>query len=224
LARWNARRGWGFTDDDLSDIAREIPPEPPAPEQGRLQLTARVLEVFLPDGTDGTPGLRRTFDELTAILAEEQGMRPFHLFGLWPQMTLGLAPGLRHSPGLRWRTIDFGYGWGKPAKECRKLCGIAPRHLEPGLERPHAGLLAAAAHFPLWLTRMDGKKVPYAWLPGYELSGFPHGLGPMRDRIVHHPRFTRESAEGPPMLYYGWDYVPAEDVSVPVYADAKTDP
>lgn len=224
LARWNSRRGWGFTDDDLSDIAREIPAEPPPPEKGALQLKARVLEVGLPDGADGTSGHRRTFDELWSVVGEDQGARPFHLFGHWPSMRLELAPGLRHEPGLRWRTIDFGYGWGVIDPACRKLCGVAPRHLPPELERPHAGLLAAAAHFPLWLKRMDGRRVPYAWLAGYELPGVPHTLGTMRCRVVHHPRFTRDRADGAPMLYYGWDHVPSERESVPVYADTKTDP
>jgi hypothetical protein len=223
LARWNARRGWGFTDDDLSDISREIPPEPPAPEKGRLQLTARVLEVYLSDGSEGMPGILRTFREFTSILADEQGMKPFHLFDLWPQMQVALSPGLRHVPGLRWRTIDFGHGWGVAEPDCRKLCGFTPFQLPPSLERPHAGLLAAAAHFPLWLKRMDGKSVPRIWLPGYEFVGVPHNLGPSRDRIVHHPRLT-QCHDGQGFLYYGWDRVPCEDMAVPVYADTKTDP
>lgn len=224
LTRWNLRRGWGFSDDDLRDIEREVPPEPPPPEKGKVQFRARVLEAHLPDGADGTPGLLRTFREYAGILAEEQGMKPFHLFDLWPQMKLELSTGLRHEPGLRWRTIDFGHGWAEVGPHCRKPCGYGLRHLPAGLERPHAGLLAAAAHFPLWLKRMDGVTVPYAWLPGYECSGIPHGLPSMRDRIVHHPRFTRERADGPPMLYYGWDYLPSGQDAFPVYADTETGP
>ena len=229
LARWNAKRGWGFTDDDLSDIAREIPPPPPSPpapqkpDQEIVQLQARVLEVYLPDGPDGTPGALRTFDELWSLAVEERRAKPFHLFDLWPRMTLELSPGLRHSPGLRWRTIDFGHGWVPHDPKGPKRLGEAPHHLPAELERPHAGVLAAAAHFPLWMKRMDGRSVPYAWLPGYELSGVPHNLGAMRERIVHHPRLSR-CHDGTGFLYYAWARVPWEEMAVPVYADTKTDP
>src|SRR5689334_6631134 len=42
LIRWNGRYGWGFSDDDLRDIEREIPPAPAPPAEGKLQLRARV--------------------------------------------------------------------------------------------------------------------------------------------------------------------------------------
>lgn len=221
LARWNVRHRWGFSDEDLRALESAIPSPPPAPEKDALQFRARVLEIHLPDGRDGTPGLLRTFRAFAAILAEEQGMKPFHLFDLWPKMKLTLAPGLAHEPGLRWRTIDFSYGWGELGPHCGRHCGFALRHLPPTLERPHAGLLAAAAHFPLWLKRMDGKRVPYAWLPGYELADIPHGLPSMRDRIVHHPRFTRVHSDGASMLYYGWDYLPNAQDAFPVYDEPK---
>lgn len=219
LARWNARRGWGFTDDDLNDVAREIPPAPPA----GAELVARVLEVRLPDGADGTPGVLRTFRELVAVLVEEQGMRPFHLFDLWPKMRVTLRPGNRHAAGLGWRTIDLGHGWKPP--DGRPPCGArgcSPHGLAACGAFPDAGLLAAAAHFPLWLKRMDGVHVPYVWLAGYELADVPHNLGFGSMRIIHHPRLTRDGRA--PFLYYGWDSVPYEDAAVPIYADTKTDP
>lgn len=221
LARWNARRAWGFSEDDINDIAREIPPEPPAP--GKLQLKVRVLEIHLPDAADGTPGVRRTFDELWDIVVQEQGMRPCHLFGLAKDVRLALAPDHAHHPGLRWRTIDLGYGWPVPDPHCVRLCGTSPLRLPAAAERPHAGILAAAAHFPLWLRRMDGRHVPYVWLPGYELPGVPHSLGALGiRRLVHHPRFASDGERI--FLYYGWDHVPFDDYAVPVYADTKTDP
>lgn len=223
LMRWNAARGWGFTDDDIDDLAREIPPPPEAPADGKLQLKARVLEIGLPDGRDGAPGIRRTFDELMAILVAEQGFRPCHLFGLAPDVRLALAPGQTHRPGLGWRIIDLGHGWPEPDPNCARLCGTSPIKLPPGTERPHAGLLAAAAHFPLWIARMDGRIVPRVWLPGYELPGVPHALGHLGiRRLAHHPRLSHDG--NAPFLYYGWDHVPFDDHAVPIYAETKTDP
>ena len=223
LCRWNAARGWGFSEDDISQLEREIPSEPAPPDGGKLQLKARVLEIHLPDGPDGVPGYRRTFDELWDIVVREQGARPFHLFGLGPNVRLALTPGAVHAPGLRWRVIDLGYGWSEADQRCRRMCGTAPRNLPPDAERPHAGMLAAAAHFPLWLTRMDGARVPYAWLPGYELPGMPHAIGTMRDRVIHHPALTR-GGPGGMFLYYHWDHVPFETHAVPIYADARLAP
>ncbi|HTK59763.1 MAG TPA: hypothetical protein VL283_01015 [Candidatus Baltobacteraceae bacterium] len=223
LSRWNAARGWGFSEDDITLLEREIPPAPPPPEKGRLQLKARVLEIHLPDGPDRTPGARRTFDELWDILVKERGARPCHLFDLSKDARLALAPNHGHHPGLGWRTIDLGYGWPEPDPQCVKMCGISPRKLPAGIERPHAGILAAAAHFPLWLARMDGTHVPYVWLPGYELPGVPHGLGAFGStRLAHHPRLTRDG--GRPFLYYGWDHVPFKDHAAPMYADVPTRP
>lgn len=236
LVRWNERRGWGFSDDDVTALEREIPPEPPA-APGRLRLRARVLEIHLPDGRDGTPGHRRTFDELWDIVVREHGARPCHLFGLAEAFgmkdgrgnplatSLALAPGMTHAPGLRWRTIDLGHGWPDPDPACHPFCGLAPARLPTGIERPHAGILAAAAHFPLWLRRMDGTKVPYVWLPGYELKDVPHDLGKLGPaRVTHHPTLTRDREM--PFLYMGWDLCPYRDYAVPIYADAetKTDP
>jgi hypothetical protein len=224
LVRWNAARGWGFSEDDISQLEREIPPEPPPPEDGKLQLKARVLEIRLPDGPDGVPGYRRTFDELWDVVVQEQGMRPFHLFGLGPNVRLALRPGAIHGAGLDWRIIDLGNGWPERDPNCVRMCGTSPRSLPPEAERPHAGVLAAAAHFPLWLARMDGAHVPYVWLPGYELPGMPHAIGSMRERVIHHPVLTRNGPEGKMFLYYHWDHVPFETYAVPIYADAPSAP
>lgn len=216
FARWNRERGWGFTLEEFTAAAASVPAAPQAPETGATQLVARVLEIRLPDA-DGVPGHRRTFDELWDIAVRERGTRPCHLFGLGPAVRLELVSG-DHAPGIRWRTIDFGHGWMKDARQAR-FRGTAPRSLPPGAERVDAGILAAAAHFPLWLRRMDGRHVPYVWLPGYDLPGMPHHLPMGRDRVIQHPCLTREGGEGRIFLYFHWDHVPFEDYAVPVYAD-----
>src|SRR5688572_2964378 len=219
FVRWNRARGWGFAFEDFAAAVATVPPPPAEPEGGALQLKARVLEIDLPDGPDGTPGVRRTFDELWDIVVQEQGARPCHLFGLSKAVRIELAAGAMRRPGLRWRTIDLGYGWPEPDPNCRRFCGTPPRRLPPDAERPHAGILAAAAHFPLWLARMDGRLVPRVWLPGYDLPGAPHGLGSIGVRpLVQHPRIADDGERK--FLYYGWDHVPFDDHAVPVYVDA----
>ncbi|GEM_PF-3100231 len=215
FARWNRELGWGFPLEDFAAAVSEVPPAPPPPPAGDLQLKARVLEIRLPDGADGTPGHRRTFDALWGIAVRESGARPCHLFGLGPAVRLELVTGT-HAPGIRWRTIDFGHGWTEGGE---RRHGTAPRTLPLGTERADAGILAAAAHFPLWLRRMDGRRVPYVWLPGYELPGMPHAVPMGRERVIHHPCFTREGGGGKIFLYCHWDHVPFEDYAVPVYAD-----
>lgn len=212
LADWNARHGWGFGEEVLAAIAAQAPE--PIPRDG---LKAQVLEIMLPDGPDGAPGHRRTLDELWKIVMKRSGVPPIHLFGLAKGVRLELAPGQSHAPGLRWRTIDLGANWGTPHPSCRNLCGVAPRSLPHGAERPHAGILSAAAHFPLWLKRMDGRKVPYVWLPGYELPGFPGHAVSGAGRIVYHPCLSRGGRDGEIFLYAHWDHVPFDDYAVPEY-------
>ena len=39
-----------------------------------------------------------------------------------------------------------------------------------GKDSVHAEALAAAAHFPDWVQAMDGERVPYVWMPGYQVT------------------------------------------------------
>jgi hypothetical protein len=58
--------------------------------------------------------------------------------------------------------IDLAAHW-KPGEPVR------PENVR-GPDSAHAELLAAAAHFPDWICAMDGKRVPYVWVCGYQVT------------------------------------------------------
>ena len=60
---------------------------------------------------------------------------------------------------LRWEVIDMGANFNK-----------RPPSKRSAATSPHAGILAAAALHPQWIKSMDGDKVPYVWLSGYEIN------------------------------------------------------
>lgn len=208
---WNAERRWGFREEDFQELAASVPPPPPAPSDGRLQLTARVLEVALP-ATDGVSGPRRTLEELWRFAARQPGVRPLHLFDpdQNPQLDVVPAPEAAHVAGLRWRIVDFG-----------GRVGEVPRRLPAGAARPGAAVLSAAALFPLWLARMDGIHVPYAWVPGLRFEGLPNVPSGFPSSF-HHPVLTW-SGQGL-LLYTGWDHTVHLRHAIPTFVANETGP
>jgi len=139
-------RGWGVDFDSLG--------EPPAwPKEER---SAVVLDVTLE-----TP--QKTFEEASLWLS---GVYPD--FWGWPAGIktdpdhLRLYKGITHTPGARWRVIDLGGNRDKSSNIVREA-------VDPSL-LPTAAPLFLAATSPKWRQSMDGDKVPYVELPGYELS------------------------------------------------------
>lgn len=157
VRRWNDERGWGFAD---SDFPVEIPDFTPS-----QPLEVLVLAVYLPDegkGRKQVPGYVRTANELWQIARESQPN-----WWQWDELKLDsdhlrLLPGVTHTPGIRWVALDLGAHWN--AKD-----GVRPRDVR-GENSAHAEILATAAHFPQWVPEMDGEKVPYVWLPGYQVT------------------------------------------------------
>ncbi len=159
VRRWNEERSWGFSDSDFpNDIPDFMPSQP---------LEVLVLSVYLPDqgnGRNQVPGYIRTADELWQIVRSRQPN-----WWQWDALHLDaehlrLLPGTEdsHTPGIRWALLDLGAHWN--AKD-----GVRPRDVR-GADSAHAEILAAAAHFPDWVQAMDGEKVPYVWLPGYQVT------------------------------------------------------
>ncbi len=152
----NAKRGWGFTDEDFSCLG-----EPPAwPDD---DLYAVVLEVSL-------DSIQQTFEEAWLWAAEAQ--RDYRRHRRWPELSsdergLRLLVGIEHKRGLRWRVVDLGANWDKKD-------GIAPRNVRDPKRSPHSAILWAAALFPAWVRAIDGVNVPNVWIPGYEASVSDH--------------------------------------------------
>jgi hypothetical protein len=157
IARWNHAFGWGLPDRAFLKVKCAIPNWP------KDQLTALVLVPYLTDKKDhngnAVSGIERTFHELwkCAKSRQDAGWRYEGLCETNPGY-LYLLKGARHRPGLRWEIIDL------ESHRNKRPCSA-----RSAISSPHAGILAAAALHPTWIKSMDGGKVPYVWIPGYEI-------------------------------------------------------
>jgi hypothetical protein len=151
--RWNAERNWGFTDADFDAIDHT-----PAIHTG---LVVDVIVVYLPD--DGkTSGIQRTFEELWDVASSIQPNN-WRYESLKSDMKhLRLLDGIEHKPCIRRVTLDLGANW----DTTKGILSVDVR----GKNSVHAEALAAAAHFPDWVQAMDGERVPYVWMPGYQVT------------------------------------------------------
>ncbi|CAN5327776.1 hypothetical protein BH20ACT5_BH20ACT5_23660 [soil metagenome] len=166
IRRWNDEQGWGLLDTELDAIDL-------APRRHTDSLVVDLIAVYLDEGYVGEDvgyldGVRRTCHELWTVVTHRQPqawswdwLRDAYQHQPKP---VRLLPGLVHRPGVRRVTVDLGAHW-TPGRHVR------PRKLR-GPDSAHAEVLAAAAHFPTWARAMDGHRVPYIWLSGYQVT-FP---------------------------------------------------
>ncbi len=153
VRNWNAMRGWGFTDADFDAIDVT-----PVEHSG---LVVDVIAVYLPD-QGKTSGIQRTFEELWDIASSVQPSKWRYESLKSDKKHLRLLDGIEHTPGIRRVTLDLGANWDRQ----NGICPIDVR----GKDSVHAEALAAAAHFPDWIQAMDGERVPYVWMPGYQVT------------------------------------------------------
>jgi hypothetical protein len=146
VRQWNVDFRLGFTEEEFAEAERTVPAIPVG------KLVAMVLVPYLDT-------VQETFDFLwnRAAAAQKANRR-------WADMKsdakyLRLIAGAKH-PGrcLRWEVIDLGANQGRSPKSVRNASS------------PHAAIMAALALHPKWVRAMDGNKVPYVWLSGYECS------------------------------------------------------
>ncbi|PZS39204.1 MAG: hypothetical protein DLM62_09555 [Pseudonocardiales bacterium] len=157
IRRWNEERRWGLTAADLHSVDL-------TPCAGNDPLVVDLIAVYLRDGAE-MDDVQRTCHELWTVAAAQQP----HSWSWdwyedrWEQRRkpVRLIGGLVHRPGIRRVTVDLAAHF-QPGRYVR------PSTLR-SLDSAHAEVLAAAAHFPRWVRAMDGKKIPYIWLSGYEL-------------------------------------------------------
>jgi hypothetical protein len=153
VRRWNDERRWGFLDVEL-DAVDLTPAGQGAP------LVADVLAVFLP-GTEEVNGVQRTCAELWDLAAARQPRA-----WCWDERRTGPKPvrllqGV-HRPGVRRVTLDLAAHW-------ERRTGVRPLDVRSGASAA-AEILAAAAHFPGWVRAMDGERVPFVCLAGYQVT------------------------------------------------------
>jgi len=155
VRRWNDEHKLGFTDEDFARLGL-----PPVSGDGFVQP---VLVMYLPNEKEDKKGKTKenpTFELWWKIIVAQQPGEHRWSGVKSDSDHLKLLEGIEH-PGkcLRWEVIDLAANRNKKPKDVR-----SPQ------TSPHAGILAAAAHFPKWVQAMDGETVPYVSIGGYELN------------------------------------------------------
>lgn len=164
VREWNKEFGWGISDEAFAEAEKSVPAWP------EEKLVAVVLVPYLADkkaeDDTVTTGLERTFHELwMRAKAEQDANWRWDGYDKAGSDRLRLHKGIEHpstSSGhamLRWEVIDLGCNRNKK-----------PMDVRSSKSSPNAGILAAAALHPQWVKSMDCDKVPYVWIPGYEVQ------------------------------------------------------
>lgn len=153
IRRWNTERGYGFSNDELSAV--DITP-------GGEQSLRRV-DLLVPVSKD----MAWAFDDLWGIAGSQQADN-------WRNPDLKTdAAHLRVHPkatvyerGIHRVTLDL-VAHHEP-EDGRTVTEVREAATQSGETLAALEVLAAAAHFPEWVQAMDGEKVPYVDLAGYE--------------------------------------------------------
>lgn len=156
VADRNRERNWGFLDSDFESLG--TPPLWPGAE-----LSATVLEVtFL--------SVEKTFKEALRLACKV--VYGEELETNWDLRLIELPCCINSNPqyerGLRWRNINL-------AANRHKCMGALD--VVQSIKSPAQSVLWAASYFPNWINSMDGKKVPYIWIPGYVQEVVKEGWG-----------------------------------------------
>src|ERR1019366_5245800 len=152
MLKWEKKYKWNFGE------------YPIAPKFKQHDLTTLVLVPYFDT-------VQATVDNLWQVITDE-----YESTWKWDELKtdsrhLRLLKGITQPPkGLRWEVINLGANWG-PDKG-RQVKDVR------GTNSAHAGILAAVCLFPSWFTSMDGVKVPYVDIAGYECS--VQGFAPWR--------------------------------------------
>lgn len=148
---WNDRYNWGFAPADFARVSSELSALP--------RRTNRMTPVLVPCFET----VHGTFEALWTVVATRFERAWRHPAIIADGDHLRLRDGIRHTPGLRWEIIDFAAQWDSATNRFG-----SPVVTGTDVEPAHAGVLAAAAHFPVWIREMDGVSVPHVWLEGYQ--------------------------------------------------------
>jgi hypothetical protein len=157
VRRWNEDRGWDIPESemeavDLTEVSHASP------------LVVDLIAVYLPgDAERKMNGVQRTCADLWDIAASRQpnswcwderrddGVKPVRLLA-----------GMGHELGVRRVTLDLAAHWDRHR-------GARPLDVRSAASAS-AEVLAAAAHFPDWVRAMDGERVPFVCLAGYQVT------------------------------------------------------
>jgi len=189
-------QGWKFEETHYVDIGN--PPELP---EGAGPLCVVQLVPY-----------QETVEKTIAFLLgfvqsqmEKLGLNYYQWEGYNDLLTkkdvIRLLPGIEHPRKcLRWEIIDLG------ANRNRKPCDVRNE------SSPHAAVLAAAGFHTNWSTSMDGDKIPYVFMPGYQVT-VPSG-----DSWQCVPHIWFDQHDRRLKISYNWDGSCSQSWAVVVFA------
>ena len=144
----------------------------PAPAWPTERFGCVVLDLALPDLPErkdaegdmipAIPGYIRTVQHLWRIISFQHPKRHHEQF-FFDAKHLSLLDGATYEPGLRWRVLDLGANWDK-------VDGIASATVRNPITSPNVDGFAALAHHPKFVCKMDGVRVPFIWIPGFQVT------------------------------------------------------
>lgn len=149
----NAERRWVLSMSDVRPILEFTP---------RTETEVLLLTICLPT-LGRKSGLHRTFDELWNTIDEPQSYTKWRCDELKSDSNhLRLAPGHKHTPGIRWVAFDPNAYHGLSPEAALE------QSKTDGLQLAGTEVLMAALLFPTWATSWDGKSSPYLNLSGLQ--------------------------------------------------------
>jgi hypothetical protein len=186
LRNWNRMRGWDFTEDEITAASDEL-----TRQLGERHLINHErIAVLVPYPS---ADMHECMEELWEVIGDTQeqvnqkvGYRHMSTC-LSTTFTLAKCDNKRHirylpevkGPCLMWEYLSFAVTM-KGDKAFHAGCKMRELITEPLRAGPHVGVLAAAAHFPMWLRKMDGKRVPLMSVPGCKVwcedADYPQGI------------------------------------------------
>lgn len=154
VRQFNEARGWGFADADFPAI--------PVVEMERTEVL--LLAVYLPD-KGNVSGVQRTFDEHVAVIQQQAEGREYGFLQSDDPKHLQLQGPSVHKPGLRWVAYDYAAHQDANSEHAvEDLWNVATQGLAA------SEVLSALMLFPGYGPSMADETVPYANLPGYDMT------------------------------------------------------
>jgi hypothetical protein len=156
VRRWNEEREWGFPEWELEALDL-------SPASHGSSLVVDVLAVYLPGMAERKMnGVQWTCSELWDLASQRQPNSWCWDERMESPKPVRLLEGIAHQPGVRRVTLDLAASWDRRV-------GVRPLDVRTP-SSASAEILAAAAHFPEWVRAMDGERVPFVCLAGYQLT------------------------------------------------------
>lgn len=156
--RWNDEYSLGFTEADFPGYVPDFTWDPQNP------LLVMVAVMYLPD-KDGVPGYVRTAQLGWEIIQSQHKSHWINSDFKFDSENLRLLADTeaRHSPGIRFVKLNLGAH--HEPENGRRACDVR------GTDSAHAEILMGAGlQLPSWIKAMDGQRVPYVDIAGYQFK------------------------------------------------------